>query len=173
MKDSDIATLEAQRISLEHKLTRVDEDLFSSSPVNGKWSIIQILEHIVISEEMAILYVNKKIKSPELLNSVTMKTKIYAILMNNLLKYNFRFKAPQKVNPSHYPTSKVENILHRWQQARISLEQLSRMSPVVLEKGIFKHPGVGYLNFSQMVDFLKSHFEHHLTQISVIVDQRK
>lgn len=53
-------TLETDRKHLLRELADVSDQWFNSNPLPGKWSISQILTHIITSERLTLLYMKKK-----------------------------------------------------------------------------------------------------------------
>ncbi|MGB0807269.1 MAG: DinB family protein [Salibacteraceae bacterium] len=170
MKDSKIANLEAQRVSLFHKIHHLSEEELMHQPQIGKWSILQIITHIVLSEERSVEYVKKKTQDPSTLKPTNLKTWFLCKIMGIYLGLNLKAKAPKVVNPQPDDVRSLQELESRWTKARMELENLSKLSPEVLSKGIFKHPKVGYMNFDQMLNFFSSHYGHHLAQVNAIVE---
>ena len=173
MKYSTIAKLEAQRVSLLHKLNKLtlEETLFVE--IEGKWSIIEILEHIILSEELSVNYAFKKIENPDTLKNVKWNTGLKMLIMRIVLNLNFKYKAPTVTLPITLKASSLSELTQRWESSRILLEELSANSPALLKKGVLKHPYAGFLNFNQMLTFMQSHYNHHLVQISHLVELQK
>jgi uncharacterized damage-inducible protein DinB len=173
LKDSKIATLEAQRVNLFHKLSHLSIEELHHQPEIGKWSIIKIVTHMILSEEKSVAYVLKKTQYPENLKTVGLKTYVLLKIMQVYLSINLKAKSSAAVNPISSGESSLEDLEKRWTSSRIELENLSKLSPSILNKGIFKHPKVGYMNLDQMLSFFSSHYGHHLKQISAIVEMPK
>ena len=172
MKDSKIEELEAQRISLIHKLSSLPSDILNYQIKDGKWSILQILEHIILSEELSLGYALKKTQKPSKLRNVSVKNWISGKILNRVLRLNIKYKAPAVVYPSADGALNLHDLERRWEESRKKIFVLNDASPKVLEKGILKHPYTGYMNFSQMLTFFSAHYVHHLSQISEIVDSK-
>ena len=168
MKDSKIATLEAQRISLLHKLESLSEEQLKFAPAVNSWSIVEILEHIILSEELSVNYALKKVQAPQLLTSVKLGGRLKGKIMNVLLNLSLKFKASEMTSPKKKIS--MEDLKVRWEGSRTKLENLSSQAPDILDKGIMKHPRTGYLNFSQLLDFFSAHYAHHLKQINDLVE---
>lgn len=172
MKDSKIQILEAQRIHLIHRCASLELSTLHHSRAEGKWSVIQVLEHIVLSEEASVSYVFNKTQDLSSLKGISIKSRVYFIFMKLALKLNMKYKAPKLVNPLYSESSSLEDLIPRWEATRARLEDLSKLSPNILDKGILKHPYIGYLNFSQMLGFFSSHYAHHLAQINALVENK-
>ncbi len=170
MKYSTIAKLEAQRVSLLHKLDKLTTEQSLFMEVEGKWSVLGILEHIVLSEELSVNYAFKKIESSSTLKNVKWNSGLKVLLMRFTLHFNFKFKAPSVALPQATKPPTLSELNQRWENTRILLEELSTKSPGLLKKGILKHPYAGFLSFNQMLAFMESHYNHHLVQINHLVE---
>jgi hypothetical protein len=173
LKDSKISTLEAQRVSLFHKLKQVDISQLSKKPNASSWSVLHVVEHLVLIEEQSVANVLYKVQTPDSLYSVNLRTRVNLVLLHLVLGKSFKFKSPKVVAPEVTEQKSLEELELRWVSARKKLEEISKMSPDVLRKGIFKHPIVGYMNFSQMLGFYSAHLKHHLSQISGLIESQK
>lgn len=173
MKYSTIAKLDAQKVSLLHKLNKLslEQSLFVES--EGKWSILEILEHIVLSEELSVNYAFKKIENPNTLKNAKWNSGLKMLLMRIVLNLNFKYKAPSVALPITSKPTNLSELSQRWESSRILLEELSAQSPGLLKKGVLKHPYAGFLNFNQMLAFMQSHYNHHLVQINHLVELQK
>lgn len=170
MKDSKIATLEGQRVSLLHKLGKLPPPKLNKVLISGKWTILQILEHIVASEELSIQYAIGKTNQPKTLENLGFKSIFLTYAMNFVLKLNFKHQAPSPTLPDVNCETSIMKLANRWEKNRIKLEELALKSPEVLKLGVFKHPLVGPMNFSQMLSFFSAHYSHHLVQINTLVE---
>ena len=61
--------MEKDKIAIFQKIKGLDNDLLNSPPEPGKWSIIQILHHLIQAEEGTLNYIKKKTQSPEKLQN--------------------------------------------------------------------------------------------------------
>lgn len=170
MKNRKIIDIEAQRVSLIHKLSKVTKTRQHYSESETSWSILNIVEHIVLSEEASLDYVQKKLSNPDQLKSVELISWVKILLMKMVLKFNMKFKAPNHVNPLEKNGSNLESLADRWEFVRNRLIELSETDSKNLAKGILRHPYAGMMNFSQLVAFFETHFEHHLGQINRLVE---
>ncbi|UTW65691.1 DinB family protein [bacterium SCSIO 12643] len=171
MKDTQIAHLESQRISLVNKLNNLDPVKLEFSEGAQRWSILNVVEHLVLSEESSVNYALKKIQEIESLKGVSFKSRVYSLILSTVLKFNLKFKAPEVAKPGVNPVT-LDELNARWEATRVQLYNLSAESPDVLNKGILKHPFVGKMNFNQMLQFFEAHFEHHIVQINRLVEMQ-
>lgn len=162
--------LEAQRISLLYKLNGLSDEQLSFTIAPNSWSIKEIIEHLVLSEELSVSNALNKIKNPKKLKPVSKKDKIFSLIMNFLLAFPLKFKAPNAT----ISKKKIDylDLVSRWEKCRKDLELLSTQAPDVLEKGLMKHSKAGYLNLNQMLNFFSAHYSHHLRQINVLFEHK-
>lgn len=171
MKDTQIAHLESQRISLMNKLNNLAPEKLIFSEGEAQWSIINVIEHIVLSEELSINYALTKISDWDKLKKVKFTSSIKVLILRLVLKMNWKYKAPSAAKPVLDKTSLTE-LNERWEATRVQLYNLSSASPDVLSMGILRHPSVGIMNFNQMLQFFEAHFEHHIIQINKLVERK-
>jgi len=170
LKDSKIATLEAQRISLLHKLERVSEKNLNQDLRKGKWSILQVLEHVIVCEELSIQYAFRKITQPDSLERVGVKSKVLSKIVTLGLGLKLKHEAPSVTKPNSDRNTSLDTLRERWEISRDNLEELSIQSTGFLELGIGKHPSIGSMSFSQILAFFRAHYNHHLVQINTLFE---
>jgi uncharacterized damage-inducible protein DinB len=170
-------TLEIKYLSLEKSRNRLldelegfDEELLTAQPAEGKWSINQIILHLIQVEKFTTGYVQNKLQKNTPLKSSAFSNKLKFILLKLALKSTKKFVAPAPV--ANVPnTETLLNLRKQWDNTRFSLEDLLNDLPAhSLNKYYFKHPSVGPLTIPQTLGFLQDHFNHHLRQIEL---QRK
>jgi len=154
--------------TLHAQLQYLPDELLNQKPGLEKWSILQVLHHLLIAEKLSAMYVHKKTSSgiddiPKAPLSGYLR--LASLRMTYLLP--FKFKAPPAVGDGALPaTSTLEETLAAWTQNRMRLRELLLALPEnALKKAIYKHPIAGKLNAFQMLYFFDLHFRHHLGQI--------
>jgi uncharacterized damage-inducible protein DinB len=170
LKYKKIIDIEAQRVSLIHKLSSVPQKRQYYSETETSWSILNIVEHMVMSEEASLDYVQKKMAQPGHLKPVELISWFKIWIMKIVLKLKVKYKAPNHVNPLENTGTNLESLSNRWELVRERLIDLSEENSKDLEKGILRHPYAGMLNFTQLLAFFETHFEHHLIQINRLVE---
>lgn len=138
----------------------------------GKWSLSQLLAHLITSEQLSIQYLKKKIQAIEEQpnTGIIEELKMLTLIISQRLP--FKFKAP-KVVVDHTPAfSNVDEIKTAWNQTRSELKDLlSRFSHQHLKRKIYKHPIAGKLNIVQAMRFFQEHIIHHTPQIKRLLKQ--
>lgn len=157
--------LELTRINLTSLFNSIDKQglTFKSNP--EKWSIIQICFHVIKSEQLAIIVLNKNLKLKDNLKKRGFLGIIRDHSLSFALKAKIKFKAPAIVaNPPE--TYDFQELMKKWETIRISLKNYIEVFPEqYLNKEIYNHPIAGWLNLSQTLNFLQNHFDHHKPQI--------
>lgn len=166
------AALEAKYLRLEQSRNRLldeleglDHRLLNMLPAKDKWSINQIVAHLVLAEKQTISYVQHKVNQQEELRCATFSNELKSFLLKVALKSGKKYKAPESV-ATVPATSSLPVLRSDWDAVRFKLEDvLSELPRNLLDKCLFKHPHVGPLTMQQTLTFLQDHFNHHLRQV--------
>src|SRR5512146_1648812 len=116
---SKFLILEKNREKLYDKLEKLDEKQLNYRPSEYKWSIVQIVFHLVKTEQLSVISINKEIK-----NTKSRKAGLSAFLRSTLLKYSLisplKFKAPPILGnmPKEYSINELKT---KWSTVRIKL----------------------------------------------------
>lgn len=160
-------TLEEERRELFALLqVRNDEEL-NRSPAPGKWSAIQVMHHLIISEELSLGYVRKKLSFKPELKKAGFSEKFRRMLLKIYLGLPFKFKAPKGVNDEALPAFvSFSETAQRWDAIRADLAGfLDGVAPDLKDRELYKHPAAGKMTLSGMLDFYLAHFRRHREQI--------
>jgi uncharacterized damage-inducible protein DinB len=160
--------LEAGRKDLIESLDLLHENQFNFKPGQGKWSIAEIIHHLVLSEQGTYRYMTKK-NQAEKLPKLGWQASFRSAILNLGLKLPLKYKAPRKGNI--LPTGKTSYLQLRqeWQEVRGNLwEFIRQLSPERMQSAIFRHPFGGYFTIFQTLRFFEEHIEHHRKQIERI-----
>ncbi len=160
--------LEKRRNQLLNELAKLSNSELNTPAAEGKWSINQIVGHLLMVEQFTIRYVQRKMQREELLSASVLANAVHHLLLKLALLSPLKFKAPAAV-ATVPPNAEFSVLRHRWDETRFELEDLlTDMPPFVFDKYLFKHPLAGPLTISQTLSFLEDHFDHHLHQIARI-----
>lgn len=159
--------LENDRQKLLHELSVVPGLRFNSNPTPGKWSISQILTHIITSERLTLLYMRRKsLGIDQLDNSGWIESfKMLFLKVSQRLPF-LKFKAPDVV-VKHTPEAlSYAEVVSQWDTVREQLKKfLEGIDEKNVHKKIYKHPVAGRLDASHAIRFCGEHIRHHLPQI--------
>jgi hypothetical protein len=160
--------------SLEEVLTLLDdagEDVLNYKPEPGKWSSVQILNHLCISETSSLMYMSKKVPDIDNQFRTGFKQQYRSFLLKFFLATPLKFKAPGGFGDM--PDDLVyEDVKNDYLETRRGIEEIMRkISEANLNRAIMKHPRIGRINAVQTLDFFHSHFNHHRKQIESRIQQ--
>lgn len=158
-------TLEDQRQLLIRLLENTPHEKMFSAPT-GKWSVAQILTHLLTSEKLSVGYMKKKSLGIEALQDSGMKQVLLLEILKVSQRIPFRYKAPRVVVENTPEALPLPELIRQWDEVRNNLRAfLQRMESRHQKRLIFKHPIAGKFNAEQAVVFLYEHVNHHLPQI--------
>lgn len=159
-------TLEDARNQLLSRIEMVEHDKLNARPANNKWSIAQICHHLILSEKLSILYMQKKLHYKTNIENTKFASAIRLQLLKLYLKSPFPIKAPENVAKLPEESS-VSEITREWEKVRLDLKKMIEKLPAEFLSGnIFKHPLAGKMNLYHALQFFDVHFRHHQKQIS-------
>lgn len=160
--------LEAKRQSIFTLLYALSADQTTFRVGPGRWSILMVLEHVVIAEEMVLADIQRAAaagpagtapKSPEAFHMVI-----------KVLEKDIPVEVPL---PELEPTGAValDDLIVRWEAARTGLRQaLEQIPPEAVAAPICRHPAAGLMDARETLEFLAVHLDHHLRQIRRIAE---
>lgn len=159
---------EAHRTEILQILHAINEDEFTAIPIDGGWSVSQVINHLIIAETGTLKYISKKSLGANKLKESGVRNQLNSAALKLALKSKKRFKAPRILSTPEN-TSK-EKCLSDWDNCReLFYNFLANLDESVLNKELFKHPVTGYLNANQTIQFITDHADHHAKQINRII----
>ena len=165
--------LEDQLINIIQSLKNLKPDALAFRISDDKWTILQILQHLVLSEKLSMIYLAKKWKYSQDLPQKTPVTlfRSWALLLS--MWSPIPLKAPARVNVFDQDKTS-EEIISEWQLIRSEMKDFLEKLPVtVFDKEFYKHPAVGKLTLDHMLEFFYAHCKRHHKQILKIIEYQK
>lgn len=161
--------LERQRAQLLHSVAALPAEAFHQSPP-GKWSVAQVLTHLVTSERLTLGYMRKKANAIESLGNSGIK---HALLLN-LLKVSqrvpIRYKAPQAVVANTPAALPFAELVQQWDALRNDFKNfIATVDDRHVKRLVFKHPVTGRMDGVQALKFMYEHVNHHLPQVKSLL----
>lgn len=159
-------TLEEQRQGLLNSIQGLSSQELDQHP-EGKWSIAQVLSHLIASEQLSVNYLNKKILGVKEVADTGFKEelKMIVVILSQRLPF-LKFKAPNVVTEKTTSYHSFEQLNEAWVKARTELKDvLSRFKDDELKRKVYKHPYAGMLNIEQALVFFREHIIHHTPQV--------
>ncbi len=163
--ESTLDKLEEQREFILSKVSEMPVEKYHLGPVN-KWSVSQILTHLVTSERLALMYMKKKVLGIEKADNSGLldHLKMQALILSQRLPLKYR--APQIIVDNTPKELPLEEVVLQWNQIRVELKILAEsIAEKNIRKKIFKHP-LGRFDLIQGLSFIHEHIRHHWPQIN-------
>ena len=160
--------LDADLIDLLEDLKDQPDHVLNEKPSPDKWSIHQTMYHLILSEELSLRYIQKKLSfNPELKNT-GMMTFFRRRALSMYFLYPFRVTAPEAISKENLPTDvRFWEVVKRWKDVRKETkEYIATLPEEMLKKELYKHPAVGKISLKDMLKFFDLHFARHRKQIN-------
>jgi uncharacterized damage-inducible protein DinB len=154
--------LEAKRQSIFTLLYALSADQTTFRVGPGRWSILMVLEHVVIAEEMVLADIQDGRAGP---TGTAPKSPEAFHMVIKVLEKDIPVEVPL---PELEPTGAVslDDLIIRWEAARTGLRQaLGKIPPETLTVPICRHPVAGPMDARETLEFLAVHLDHHRRQI--------
>jgi len=167
--ENQFIELESKRKALLAQLQAITEEKLHVEP-NGKWSIIQNINHLILSESGILLYLKKKIQGIDTLKEANLASWLAYQLFRIYSVLPFKRKAPKGIDePSN--EEDLATISAKWDKLRENWKEFMNQVPDnQLKIAIFKHPFLdARLNIYQTIGFMEAHFDRHTRQIKDIL----
>lgn len=159
-------SLESERVPLLTSLKNLSADKQRYAPV-GKWSIQQILAHLIAAEKLSIMYLQKKILGILEAENTGLWEEVKMILLRLSQRLPFKFKAPRTVIENTPSYASFDELVTDWDKTRAELKALlEKFDDNQIKKQIYKHVRAGRLNIQHALMFFHEHIVHHTPQIN-------
>ena len=160
-----IGRVEETRRRVLDELANVTESQGAFKPSPASWSIQEAAEHLVLAEEVGILFIWRATLSPWDGEHPHKGLSIEAVVRKTWKEKEI---APEPATPRF--GGPLVYWIERLRGCETSLSRLSeRLEGVDLETVIYPHVLSGPLDAGQRIDFLAFHMERHLDQIRAVI----
>lgn len=159
--------VERQRAEILSQVKQLPPDRYMLQPSPAKWSIAQILTHLLTSEKLSIGYMKKKMLGIDQLNNSGMAGSLrFTLLQLSQRIPNLKFRAPNVVVANTPQALPIDELISQWDALRNDLKALlESIEEKNVKKAIYKHPLAGRLDAAQATAFFYEHIHHHWPQI--------
>ena len=165
--------LETDRKNLFSDLKKYSDEVINKKPSPEKWSVAEVIAHLITAEEMSLKYLSKKIQDTSKEGEENFKNKYRWLLVQIVFAFNIKFKAPEIVEPK-IPFTKLTDLEARWTNNRNETAKiLNTLTDAEVNKTLWKHALAGKMNLHHMVQFFGVHYYRHKKQISRTVNAVK
>ncbi|HCW07715.1 MAG TPA: hypothetical protein DGG95_10175 [Cytophagales bacterium] len=158
-------SLETQRHELFSSLKDLPAEKLNGH-VPDKWSINQIIAHLISAEELSVRYLEKKILGIDQAKDTGVVEEFKMLVLQISQRLPLRFKAPKKVIENTPDETDLKNLIEKWNTVRLQLKDvLEKIGDHQIKRGIYRHVRVGMINIQHALKFFGEHTIHHAPQI--------
>lgn len=153
---------ESKRFLFMEKLNKLTEAQLTFKPHIAHWSMLDIVQHLMLAESAFLLQVTEKTFKPRRLR---FNPVIGSIIVWFVFKFGIRVKVPVKSAIPKETMLLAESTL-LWNEKRMGLRgYLDTLDSDAARQKIFFHPIKGPISSIILIDFLTIHFDHHMKQV--------
>jgi len=161
--ENRLQTFDDTRRRLLDEMAALDPALLVAKPIPGKWSMIEIVEHLVLAERAVF----KGLPDPSRLveNRRDLGHRGRYLLVMFILTSSIRVRVP---SPAMVPQGDrgLAELRRLWDESQRWLRScIAHLGPGAGGKAVFEHPIAGPLTVSQAVRMGQVHVEGHVRQI--------
>lgn len=161
--------LEEQRKRLLEEVEKLRPEQQTFRPAPDAWCMLEVIDHIALSEFNALRYMLKKIQGVDSIEKTDVFSSIRARMLNTFLKLPLKYTAPPAAEIQRREYYDFKEVTKEWADVREEYKEfLDNFDIPTSDKLIFKHPAMGRFNIIQTLDFQYEHVDHHIKQIERI-----
>jgi hypothetical protein len=158
-------SIEVQRHALLLSLKDLPAEKLNHQ-VSNKWSINQIVAHLISAEHLSVKYIEKKILGIEQIGDTGVIAEMKMLLLQASQRIPLKYKAPKKVVENTLAETDINKLIEQWDAVRIDLKNLlEKIGDSQIKRAIYRHVRVGLINIQHAVKFFGEHVHHHTPQI--------
>jgi len=164
--------IEKQRHKLLTSLRNFSNEELNAHPP-GKWSINQIIAHLITAEDLSIVYLKMKMLRINEVKDSGLLEELKMILLVVSQRLPLKFKAPKMVVDRTSTETDLNKLITEWDKTRLELKNiLDRIESRHIKRKIYRHVRVGMLNIQHTLKFIDEHVGHHTPQIKNLLKQK-
>ena len=132
-----------------------------------EWSIVQVLDHIVVMEEAIFCESQRALANAR--KHPTRLERLRFAMLERAFRTSVRVKVPNAVSFLHPSIDcRLDHVLSRWETQQTQWRDFLRLQDCAAAKcTAMRHPVVGDLSLANAVAFMLSHMIHHRAQLGV------
>ena len=161
--DSLVGTFNDMRGALLDEMERMDAAALVATPLAGKWSILEIIEHLVLAERAVF----KGLPDPSQL--VAREIRVAHLARYQLVMFILRSGIPVRVpSPAMAPQGNrsLAELRRLWDENQDWLAScIAHLGPKGIRRAVLEHPVVGPMTVEMAVRMGQVHVRGHIRQI--------
>lgn len=162
-----VAQLESTRDLLLKTVEGLSEEQFNYRAAEGKWTVLECLEHITLSESALMGWVQQSLQTPADPSKRSEVKVSDADLLEKTPDRSQKFNAPEMLQPkgSH---QNAAALLKTYQEARAKTLEYSKTTKDDLRNHFIQHPAFGTIDTYQGLLMLSAHSKRHTLQMQEV-----
>lgn len=158
-----LQSMDQSRRALLDELARLSPEALVAKPLPGKWSILEIVEHLVLAEREVLQNLPKPSEMVELRRSLKAHFTYPMVMM--VLRCRIPVKAPS-AGMLPKGTRSLSALRQQWDESQHWLQSyVGGLGRDGLGRAVFQHPIAGPMNVTQAVRMGQVHVATHTRQI--------
>ena len=152
-----------KRAALLDEMEALDPAELVARPLAGRWSILEIIEHLVIAERMVLQGLPEPSRLVE--RERRLKHRFLYLIVMFVLKYGIRVQVP---SPAMVPRGarSLREVRRLWDENQEWLRgYIGSLDRRGFRRAVFEHPVAGPLSVEQTVRMDQVHLNTHIRQI--------
>ncbi|RYY41416.1 MAG: DinB family protein [Chitinophagaceae bacterium] len=133
----------------------------------GKWSPLQVLEHIFLTEALVIGLVQRPSELQHEGDTLHGDGKLFHLIVN---KREFKRDAPERLHPTGRFRD-LESFEAAFRAQRAQLSAALQSGSIVCDGRMFPHPALGNMPVADWLYFLAHHTQRHVEQMKELIPQ--
>jgi DinB family protein len=161
--DKRLQAFNEKRGALLDEMGALDPAKLVAKPLADKWSILEIIEHLVVAEREVL----KRLPQPSQLaeRERNLKNRFTYLMVMFVLRYGIPVKVP---SPAMVPRGNrsLDELRRLWDENQEWLRAyVARLDPKGFRRAVFEHPVAGPLTVEQAVHMDQVHLDTHVRLI--------
>lgn len=161
--ENRIQALDQQRCQLLDEVEALDVEQLRAKPLPEKWSILEIVEHLVVAEREIL----QGLPQPSQLvqRRRSLKSRLLFLVVMFILRYKIPVKVPsRRMIPTG--TRSLAELRALWDENQQWLRAyVDELDAPGLRSAVFEHPVAGPMNVAHAVHMGRLHLDTHRQQI--------
>ena len=159
--------LEAERANLLERVGRVPEAARAKQPAPGRWSVVDVLEHLARVETGVAKLLTVRGKERPAAPADTAGAQLTPERIASVRDRGARIEAPERIRPAG-GVSYAEALRKLWEARGAFLAAVDAADPEALDEQVYPHPVLGPLTLRGWVEFVAHHEARHADQVAEI-----
>ena len=153
--------------NLRNEISSLSEEGLSFRPGGDRWSVLEVLQHLYLSESLSLRYIQKKSQAPDRLTPPSIKSRFQEWAIVPFLKYAPKYKAPTLVSRDGFREDfTYGEAIKTFDRIHDDFESCFTDFPdKVINNNVYRHPFMGRVRLNGMMRFHIHHLGRHRKQI--------